>query len=131
MKNRAYKDFKEIADLLYKIEKTVINSEKEEYPDYKKLCQTLIKHINDDIIELMMTYLDENEDDYARKLLYKTKRNLTALNCMVFDRIDPSNFDHETYLRFQQKIINWVDYYMNKIKDLMMNYYAICDHEEE
>ena len=54
MKNRAYKDFKEIADLLYKIEKTVINSEKEEYPDYKKLCQTLIKHINDDIIELMM-----------------------------------------------------------------------------
>ena len=34
MRNRAYKDFKEISNLLYKIEKSVVNSTKETYPEY-------------------------------------------------------------------------------------------------
>ena len=49
---------------------------------------------------------------------------------MVFDRIDPTKLDNDTYLRFQQKIINWMDYYKEKIDSLMMDYYVICSQED-
>ena len=131
MRNRAYKDFKEISNLLYKIEKSVVNSTKETYPEYKNLCQTIIKHINEDIIELMNSYLDPEQDQYAIDMLYKTKRNLMAMNMTVFDRIDPTSLDASTYLFFQHKMTTWAGYYKDKMMDLMMNYYAICDHDKQ
>ena len=126
MKNRAYKDLKEISDLLLTMEKSILNSIKETYNQSKDLCQSYIKHINDDIIELMKMYLDNTTDEYALKIIDKTKRNLIAINFMVFDRIDQTKLDDDTYLRFKQKIINWIDYYKEKIDSLMMDYYVIC-----
>ena len=126
MKDRAYKDFKEISDLLLVMEKSILNSTRETYNQSKELCQSYIKHINDDIIELMKLYFDNTTDEYALKMIGKTKRNLIAMNFMVFDRIDPTKLDDVTYLRFQQKIINWIDYYKEKIDSLMMDYYVIC-----
>lgn len=125
MKDRAYKDFKEISDLLLVMEKSILNSTRETYNQSKELCQSYIKHIND-IIELIELYLDNTKDEYALKMIDKTKRNLIAMNFMVFDRIDPTKLDDGTYLRFQQKIINWMDYYKEKIDSLMMDYYVIC-----
>ena len=129
MKNRAYKDFKEISDLLLNMEKSILNTTRETYQQSKQLCQSYIKHINDDIIELMKIYLNDESDEYALKMIDDTKRNLIAINFMVFDRIDPTKFDDETYLRFQQKIINWINYYKEKIESLMMDYYIISDKE--
>ena len=126
MKDRAYKDFKEISDLLLVMEKSILNSTRETYNQSKELCQSYIKHINDDIIELMKLYFNNNTDEYALKMIDNTKRNLIAMNFMVFDRIDPTKLDDVTYLRFQQKIINWIDYYKEKIDSLMMDYYVIC-----
>ena len=128
MKDRAYKDFKEISDLLLVMEKSILNSTRETYNQSKELCQSYIKHIND-IIELIELYLDNTTDEYALKMIDKTKRNLIAMNFMVFDRIDPTKLDDVTYLRFQQKIINWMDYYKEKIDSLMMDYYLICSQE--
>ena len=128
MKDRAYKDFKEISDLLLVMEKSILNSTRETYNQSKELCQSYIKHIND-IIELIELYLDNTTDEYALKMIDKTKRNLIAMNFMVFDRIDPTKLDDGTYLRFQQKIINWMDYYKEKIDSLMMDYYLICSQE--
>ena len=125
MKDRAYKDFKEISDLLLVMEKSILNSTRETYNQSKELCQSYIKHIND-IIELMELYFDNTTDEYALKMIDNTKRNLIAMNFMVFDRIDPTKLDDVTYLRFQQKIINWIDYYKEKIDSLMMDYYVIC-----
>ena len=130
MKDRAYKDFKEISDLLLVMEKSILNSTRETYNQSKELCQSYIKHINDDIIELMKLYFNNNTDEYALKMIDKTKRNLIAMNFMVFDRIDPTKFDDVTYLRFKQKIINWMDYYKEKIDSLMMDYYVICSQED-
>lgn len=130
MKDRAYKDFKEISDLLLVMEKSILNSTRETYNQSKELCQSYIKHINDDIIELMKLYFNNNTDEYALKMIDNTKRNLIAMNFMVFDRIDPTKLDDGTYLRFQQKIINWMDYYKEKIDSLMMDYYVICSHED-
>ena len=130
MKDRAYKDFKEISDLLLVMEKSILNSTRETYNQSKELCQSYIKHINDDIIELMKLYFDNNTDEYALKMIDNTKRNLIAMNFMVFDRIDPTKLDDFTYLRFQQKIINWMDYYKEKIDSLMMDYYVICSQED-
>ena len=115
MKDRAYKDFKEISDLFLTMEKSILNSTRETYKQSKELCQSYIKHINDDIIELMKIYFDNTTDEYALKMIDEVKRNLIAMNFMVFDRIDPTKLDDETYLRFQQKIINWIDYYKEKI----------------
>lgn len=129
MKNRAYKDFKEISDLLLNMEKSILNTTRETYQQSKQLCQSYIKHINDDIIELMKIYLNDESDEYALKMIDDTKRNLIAINFMVFDRIDPTKFDDETYLRFQQKIINWINYYKEKMESLMMDYYIISDKE--
>ena len=126
MKDRAYKDFKEISDLLLVMEKSILNSTRETYNQSKELCQSYIKHINDDIIELMKLYFDNTTDEYALKMIDNTKRNLISMNFMVFDRIDPTKLDDITYLRFQQKIINWMDYYKEKIDSLMMDYYVIC-----
>ena len=130
MIDRAYKDFKEISDLLLTMEKSILNSTRETYKQSKELCQSYIKHINDDIIELMKIYLDNTTDEYALKMIDNTKRNLIAINFMVFDRIDPTKLDNDTYLRFQQKIINWMDYYKEKIDSLMMDYYVICSQED-
>lgn len=130
MKDRAYKDFKEISDLLLVMEKSILNSTRETYNQSKELCQSYIKHINDDIIELMKLYFDNTTDEYALKMIDNTKRNLIAMNFMVFDRIDPTKLDNDTYLRFQQKIINWMDYYKEKIDSLMMDYYVICSQED-
>jgi hypothetical protein len=130
MKDRAYKDFKEISDLLLVMEKSILNSTRETYNQSKELCKSYIKHINDDIIELMKLYLDNTTDEYALKIIDKTKRNLIAINFMVFDRIDPTKLDNDTYLRFQQKLINWIDYYKEKIDSLMMDYYVICFQED-
>ena len=129
MKDRAYKDFKEISDLLLVMEKSILNSTRETYNQSKELCQSYIKHINDDIIELMKLYFDNTTDEYALKMIDKTKRNLIAMNFMVFDRIDPTKLDNDTYLRFQQKLINWINYYKEKIDSLMMDYYVICSQE--
>lgn len=129
MKNRAYKDFKEISDLLLNMEKSILNTTRETYQQSKQLCQSYIKHINDDIIELMKIYLNDESDEYALKMIDDTKRNLIAINFMVFDRIDPTKFDDETYLRFQQKIINWINYYKEKMESLMMDYYIMTDKE--
>ena len=129
MINRAYKDFKEISDLLLTMEKSILNSTRETYKQSKELCQSYIKHINDDIIELMKIYFYNTKDEYALKIIDDTKRNLIAINFMVFDRIDPTKLDDVTYLRFQQKIINWIDYYKEKIDSLMMDYYVICSQE--
>ncbi len=125
MKDRAYKDFKEISDLLLTMEKSILNSTRETYKQSKELCQSYIKHINDDIIELMKLYFDNTTDEYALKTIDKTKRNLIAMNFMVFDRIDPTKLDDDTYLKFQQKLINWMDCYKEKIDSLMMDYYVI------
>ena len=130
MIDRAYKDFKEISDLLLTMEKSILNSTRETYKHSKELCQSYIKHINDDIIELMKIYFDNTTDEYALKMIDNTKRNLIAINFMVFDRIDPTKLDNDTYLRFQQKIINWMDYYKEKIDSLMMDYYVICSQED-
>ena len=130
MKDRAYKDFKEISDLLLTMEKSILNSTRETYKQSKELCQSYIKHINDDIIELMKIYFDNTTDEYALKMIDEVKRNLIAMNFMVFDRIDPTKLDDEMYLRFQQKIINWIDYYKEKIDSLMMDYYVICSQED-
>ena len=130
MKDRSYKDFKEISDLLLTMEKSILNSTRETYNQSKELCQSYIKHINDDIIELMKIYFDNTTDEYALKMIDETKRNLIAINFMVFDRIDPTKLDNDTYLRFQQKIINWMDYYKEKIDSLMMDYYVICSQED-
>ena len=130
MIDRAYKDFKEISDLLLTMEKSILNSTRETYKQSKELCQSYIKHINDDIIELMKIYFDNTTDEYALKMIDNTKRNLIAINFMVFDRIDPTKLDNDTYLRFQQKIINWMDYYKEKIDSLMMDYYVICSKED-
>ena len=130
MKDRAYKDFKEISDLLLTMEKSILNSTREAYKQSKELCQSYIKHINDDIIELMKIYFDNTTDEYALKIIDQTKRNLIAMNFMVFDRIDPTKLDDDTYLRFQQKLINWMDYYKEKIDSLMMDYYVICSQED-
>lgn len=130
MIDRAYKDFKEISDLLLTMEKSILNSTRETYKQSKELCQSYIKHINDDIIELMKLYFDNTKDEYALKIIDDTKRNLIAINFMVFDRIDPTKLDNDTYLRFQQKIINWMDFYKEKIDSLMMNYYVICSQED-
>lgn len=130
MKDRAYKDFKEISDLFLTMEKSILNSTRETYKQSKELCQSYIKHINDDIIELMKIYFDNTTDEYALKMIDEVKRNLIAMNFMVFDRIDPTKLDDETYLRFQQKIINWIDYYKEKIDSLMMDYYVICSQED-
>ena len=130
MIDRAYKDFKEISDLLLTMEKSILNSTRETYKQRKELCQSYIKHINDDIIELMKIYFDNTTDEYALKMIDNTKRNLIAINFMVFDRIDPTKLDNDTYLRFQQKIINWMDYYKEKIDSLMMDYYVICSQED-
>ena len=130
MIDRAYKDFKEISDLLLTMEKSILNSTRETYKQSKELCQSYIKHINDDIIELMKIYFDNTTDEYALKMIDNTKRNLIAINFMVFDRIDPTKLDNDTYLRFQQKIINWMDYYKEKIDSLMMDYYVICSQED-
>lgn len=130
MKDRAYKDFKEISDLFLTMEKSILNSTRETYKQSKELCQSYIKHINDDIIELMKIYFDNTTDEYALKMIDETKRNLIAMNFMVFDRIDPTKLDDEMYLRFQQKIINWIDYYKEKIDSLMMDYYVICSQED-
>lgn len=130
MKDRAYKDFKEISDLLLVMEKSILNSTRETYNQSKELCKSYIKHINDDIIELMKLYFDNTTDEYALKIIDKTKRNLIAINFMVFDRIDPTKLDNDTYLRFQQKLINWIDYYKEKIDSLMMDYYVICFQED-
>ena len=129
MKDRAYKDFKEISDLLLVMEKSILNSTRETYNQSKELCQSYIKHIND-IIELMELYFDNTKDEYALKIIDDTKRNLIAINFMVFDRIDPTKLDNDTYLRFQQKIIKWMDYYKEKIDSLMMDYYVICSQED-
>lgn len=130
MIDRAYKDFKEISDLLLTMEKSILNSTRETYKQSKELCKSYIKHINDDIIELMKIYFDNTTDEYALKMIDNTKRNLIAINFMVFDRIDPTKLDNDTYLRFQQKIINWMDYYKEKIDSLMMDYYVICSQED-
>ena len=130
MKDRAYKDFKEISDLLLTMEKSILNSTKETYKQNKELCQSYIKHINNDIIELMKIYFDNTTDEYALKMIDETKRNLIAMNFMVFDRIDPTQLDNDTYLRFQQKLINWIDYYKEKIDSLMMDYYVISCQED-
>lgn len=130
MKDRAYKDFKEISDLFLTMEKSILNSTRETYKQSKELCQSYIKHINDDIIELMKIYFDNTTDEYALKMIDEVKRNLIAMNFMVFDRIDPTKLDDEMYLRFQQKIINWIDYYKEKIDSLMMDYYVICSQED-
>ena len=130
MKDRAYKDFKEISDLFLTMEKSILNSTRETYKQSKELCQSYIKHINDDIIELMKIYFDNTTDEYALKMIDEVKRNLIAINFMVFDRIDPTKLDDEMYLRFQQKIINWIDYYKEKIDSLMMDYYVICSQED-
>ena len=130
MKDRAYKDFKEISDLLLIMEKSILNSTRETYKQSKELCQSYIKHINDDIIELMKIYFDNTTDEYALKIIDQTKRNLIAINFMVFDRIDPTKLDDDTYLRFQQKLINWMDYYKEKIDSLMMDYYVIGCQED-
>ena len=130
MKDRAYKDFKEISDLLLTMEKSILNSTKETYKQNKELCQSYIKHINNDIIELMKIYFDNTTDEYALKMIDETKRNLIAMNFMVFDRIDPTQLDNDTYLRFQQKILNWIGYYKEKIDSLMMDYYVICSYED-
>ena len=130
MIDRAYKDFKEISDLLLTMEKSILNSTRETYKQRKELCQSYIKHINNDIIELMKIYFDNTTDEYALKMIDNTKRNLIAINFMVFDRIDPTKLDNDTYLRFQQKIINWMDYYKEKIDSLMMDYYVICSQED-
>lgn len=130
MKDRAYKDFKEISDLLLTMEKSILNSTRETYKQSKELCQSYIKHINNDIIELMKLYFDNTKDEYALKIIDDTKRNLIAINFMVFDRIDPTKLDNDTYLRFQQKIINWMDYYKEKIDSLMMDYYVICSQKD-
>ena len=130
MIDRAYKDFKEISDLLLTMEKSILNSTRETYKQSKELCQSYIKHINNDIIELMKLYFDNTKDEYALKIIDDTKRNLIAINFMVFDRIDPTKLDNDTYLRFQQKIINWMDYYKENIDSLMMNYYLICSQED-
>ena len=130
MKDRAYKDFKEISDLLLVMEKSILNSTRETYNQSKELCKSYIKHINDDIIELMKLYFDNTTDEYALKMIDETKRNLIAMNFMVFDRIDPTKLDNDTYLRFQQKLINWIDYYKEKIDSLMMDYYVICFQED-
>lgn len=130
MIDRAYKDFKEISYLLLTMEKSILNSTRETYKQSKELCQSYIKHINDDIIELMKIYFDNTTDEYALKMIDNTKRNLIAINFMVFDRIDPTKLDNDTYLRFQQKIINWMDYYKEKIDSLMMDYYVICSQED-
>ena len=130
MIDRAYKDFKEISDLLLTMEKSILNSTRETYKQSKELCQSYIKHINDDIIELMKIYLDNTTDEYALKMIDNTKRNLIAINFMVFDRIDPTKLDDDTYLRFPQKLINWMDYYKEKIDSLMMDYYVICSQED-
>ena len=130
MKDRAYKDFKEISDLLITMEKSILNSTRETYKQSKELCQSYIKHINDDIIELMKIYFDNTTDEYALKIIDQTKRNLIAINFMVFDRIDPTKLDDDTYLRFQQKLINWMDYYKEKIDSLMMDYYVISCQED-
>ena len=130
MKDRTYKDFKEISDLLLTMEKSILNSTRETYKQSKELCQSYIKHINDDIIELMKIYFDNTTDEYALKIIDQTKRNLIAINFMVFDRIDPTKLDDDTYLRFQQKLINWMDYYKEKIDSLMMDYYVIGCQED-
>lgn len=130
MKDRAYKDFKEISDLFLTMEKSILNSTRETYKQSKELCQSYIKHINDDIIELMKIYFDNTTDEYALKMIDEVKRNLIAMNFMVFDRIDPTKLDDEMYLRFQQKIINWINYYKEKIDGLMMDYYVICSQED-
>jgi hypothetical protein len=78
----------------------------------------------------MKIYFDNTTDEYALKMIDEVKRNLIAMNFMVFDRIDPTKLDDETYLRFQQKIINWIDYYKEKIDSLMMDYYVICSQED-
>ena len=130
MKDRAYKDFKEISDLLITMEKSILNSTRETYKQSKELCQSYIKHINDDIIELMKIYFDNTTDEYALKIIDQTKRNLIAINFMVFDRIDPTKLDDDTYLRFQQKLINWMAYYKEKIDSLMMDYYVIGCQED-
>ena len=69
MKDRAYKDFKEISDLLLTMEKSILNSTKETYKQNKELCQSYIKHINNDIIELMKIYFDNTTDEYALKMI--------------------------------------------------------------
>lgn len=130
MKDRAYKDFKEISDLLLTMEKSILNSTKETYKQSKELCQSYIKHINNDIIELMKIYFDNTTDEYALKMIDETKKNLIAMNFMVFDRIDPTKLDNDTYLKFQQKLINWIDYYKEKIDSLMMDYYVISCQED-
>ena len=130
MKDRTYKDFKEISDLLLTMEKSILNSTRKTYKQSKELCQSYIKHINDDIIELMKIYFDNTTDEYALKIIDQTKRNLIAINFMVFDRIDPTKLDDDTYLRFQQKLINWMDYYKEKIDSLMMDYYVIGCQED-
>ena len=128
MKNRAYKDFKEISELLYKMEKAVINSEREQSSECRKTCKELIRHVNEDMIDLMLTYLDPNDDSYAINVIRETRRDLTYIT-RVLDRIDPSDFDKDTYLRYQKKIIDWIDHNKDKVTDLMMNYYALYGHE--
>ena len=127
---RAYNDFKEISDILLRMEKLILDTSNESYDHDKNICQTYIRHINDDIIELMKLYLDNENDQYAIKVIESTRKNLSDMNHTVFDMIDPTTFDNLTFLRFKQRIINWINEYKEKIDDVMMNYYVICSEEK-
>lgn len=124
MKNRAYKDLNELANTLKGIMECSNNITNYNYQDIKNKMTFIINHANNDLIDLIMTYLDDEEDKNTIYLIKKTKRNLQALEKTSLDRIDPSEFDAPTLYKFKQKIYTWVEYYYKIVADLMKNYYV-------
>lgn len=123
MKKRAYKDLKELSITLKSIMDCSDAITNNNYQEIKDRMKFLIGHANNDLIDLLMEYLDDEEDVNTKYLLNKTKRNLLALEMTCLDRIDPSKFDYNVILAFREKIFKWVEYYYKISADLMRTYY--------
>jgi hypothetical protein len=131
MKKRAYKDLKELSITLKSIMDCSDIITNDNYQDVKSRMKFLISHANNDLIDLLMEYLDDEEDVNAKYLLNKTKRNLLALEMTCLDRIDPSKFDYNVILAFRGKIFKWVEYYYKIAADLMRDYYPDRECEDK
>ena len=123
MKQRAYKDLKELSITLKSIMDCSDDITNNNYKEIKDRMKFLIGHANNDLIDLLMEYLDDEEDVNTKYLLNKTKRNLLALEMTCLDRIDPSKFDQNVIVLFKEKIFKWVEYYYKIAADLMRTYY--------
>ena len=127
MQEQVYKNLTAVFDTLNNIADLITNKQPQEFEDIKQDVREWIDNCCV-ILETIEQTVSNLNDVSSEKILNKARRNLYAMDVMVFNRFDISKFDEETHIRFINKMNRWITYYIDRINEVRLSYYIYDKH---